>query len=186
MTGAAGLIYQVVWFRVLMRVFGSTVYATSTLVASFMAGLALGAWLFGRIIDRRRAPLVWYAGLEFAIAGAVFGTLVTGIVLIGTFGENASVGCAVALNIIFYEDPVLRADMLEWDDLVDSAESLLGLYAADANRLASISEGYPIITDNYPWVEFPRFRYIAGGQRRFKKKYFVAVRDPIAPVLVTE
>ena len=95
-------------------------------------------------------------------------------------------GCAVALNIIFYEDPVLRADMLEWDDLVDSAESLLGLYAADANRLASISEGYPIITDNYPWVEFPFFRYIAGGQRRFKKKHFVAVRDPIAPVLVTE
>jgi spermidine synthase len=70
MTGAAGLIYQVVWFRVLMRVFGSTVYATSTLVASFMAGLALGAWLFGRIIDRKRAPLRWYAILEFAVAAA--------------------------------------------------------------------------------------------------------------------
>ncbi len=179
MTGAAGLIYQVVWFRVLMRVFGSTVYATSTLVASFMAGLALGAWLFGRIIDRKRTPLRWYAILEFAVAasalmlplafqaslpvmravygafgdgpaliavraalsfaillvptcfmgatfpiltvlatrkdgrlarnvgvlyalntlGAVIGTLLTGIVLIGTFGENASVACAVVLNV---------------------------------------------------------------------------------------
>lgn len=86
----------------------------------------------------------------------------------------------------FYEDPVLRADMLEWDDLVGSAESLLGLYVADANRLASISEGYPIITDNYPWVEFPLFRYITGGQGRFKKKRFVAMRDPITPLLVSE
>ena len=80
----------------------------------------------------------------------------------------------------FYEDPVLRADMLEWDDLVGSAEALLGLYTADAKRVASISEGYPIITDNNPWVEFPLFRYIAGGQKRFKKKHRLGVMRSMA------
>jgi spermidine synthase len=41
-SGASALIYQVLWLRLLGLVFGVTVYAASTVWASFMAGLAIG------------------------------------------------------------------------------------------------------------------------------------------------
>ncbi|MEW6533056.1 MAG: fused MFS/spermidine synthase [Thermodesulfobacteriota bacterium] len=69
-SGISGLMYEVVWLRMLTRVTGVTVYATATVVAAFMAGLALGSFLFGRIVDKRQDPLRMYASLEFLIAGA--------------------------------------------------------------------------------------------------------------------
>ena len=50
-SGASGLIYQVIWMRQLTLIFGSTVFATSTVLTAFMAGLALGSYYFGRKID---------------------------------------------------------------------------------------------------------------------------------------
>ncbi|MER3406740.1 MAG: hypothetical protein C4289_17545, partial [Chloroflexota bacterium] len=41
-SGISGLIYQVVWVRMLSLAFGVTVHAISTVLAAFMAGLALG------------------------------------------------------------------------------------------------------------------------------------------------
>ena len=46
-SGAAGLILQVVWARVLGIVFGNTVYAASIVLAAFMLGLALGSLCLG-------------------------------------------------------------------------------------------------------------------------------------------
>jgi len=66
-SGAAGLAYEVVWTRQLTLVFGVTTYAVSTVLACFMAGLALGSWLFGRVADRRDDPLRVYALLEVGI-----------------------------------------------------------------------------------------------------------------------
>ena len=48
-SGAAGLVDQVAWLRYLALVFGNTTLATATLLAVFMAGLGLGAVLFGRL-----------------------------------------------------------------------------------------------------------------------------------------
>jgi spermidine synthase len=67
LSGAAGLMYQVVWGRLLVLVFGSTTLAVSTVLSVFMGGLALGAWLVGRWIDRRPRPLIIYAALELGI-----------------------------------------------------------------------------------------------------------------------
>jgi len=67
LSGAAGLMYQVVWGRLLVLVFGSTTLAVSTVLSVFMGGLALGAWLAGRRIDRRPRPLMIYAALEVGI-----------------------------------------------------------------------------------------------------------------------
>lgn len=67
LSGAAGLMYQVVWSRLLVLVFGSTTLAVSTVLSVFMGGLALGAWLVGRWIDRRQRPLIIYAALELGI-----------------------------------------------------------------------------------------------------------------------
>ena len=67
-SGASGLIYQVIWMRQLTLVFGSTVFATSTVLTAFMAGLALGSYYFGRKIDESAAsPLRIYAFLEAGI-----------------------------------------------------------------------------------------------------------------------
>jgi spermidine synthase len=66
-SGMAGLVYQVVWFRMLARLMGVTIYATATVVAAFMGGLALGSYLFGRYVDRQRNPLRIYAVLELCI-----------------------------------------------------------------------------------------------------------------------
>ena len=55
LSGALGLVYEILWLRKLMLVFGTTVHATSTVLTAFLGGLALGSWLFGRLIDRRDA-----------------------------------------------------------------------------------------------------------------------------------
>ncbi len=67
-SGASGLIYQVIWMRQLTLIFGSTVFATSTVLTAFMAGLALGSFYFGRKIDTSdQSPLRIYALLEAGI-----------------------------------------------------------------------------------------------------------------------
>jgi spermidine synthase len=66
-SGLSALIYQVIWLRSLATVFGSTVYATTTVLASFMGGLALGSFIFGRRVDRSRHPLLLYGVLEIGI-----------------------------------------------------------------------------------------------------------------------
>ncbi|HKY31584.1 MAG TPA: fused MFS/spermidine synthase, partial [Candidatus Polarisedimenticolia bacterium] len=67
-SGAAGLIYEVIWLRSLTLVFGKTVHAASAVLAAFMAGLALGSAGGGRLVDRSgRDPLRLYALLEAGI-----------------------------------------------------------------------------------------------------------------------
>ena len=68
LSGASGLIYQVIWMRQLTLIFGSTVFATSTVLTAFMGGLALGSYYFGRKIDEStQSPLRLYALLEAGI-----------------------------------------------------------------------------------------------------------------------
>ena len=67
LSGACGLVYQVLWARMLIVVFGATLPAVSTVLGAFMAGLALGSFCFGRRIDRARRPLLVFAGLEAGV-----------------------------------------------------------------------------------------------------------------------
>ncbi|MBI4862997.1 MAG: fused MFS/spermidine synthase, partial [Candidatus Riflebacteria bacterium] len=64
LSGGAGLVYETVWARALVRYTGSTAFSVAVILAAFMGGMAAGAWIGGRIADRSRRPLVWYAGLE--------------------------------------------------------------------------------------------------------------------------
>ena len=66
-SGAAGLIYEITWTRIFGEVFGNTVFAVSTVLTTFMLGLALGSWLLGKIADRIALPLKLFALLELAI-----------------------------------------------------------------------------------------------------------------------
>lgn len=72
-SGASSLIYQVVWTRLLVLVFGATTFATATVLAIFMGGLALGSYFGGRYADRVAKPLLAYGVLELIIgAWALF------------------------------------------------------------------------------------------------------------------
>ena len=68
-SGACGLAYQVLWVRQLSFVFGVTAYAAGTVLAAFMAGLALGSWLAGPLLRRIRRPLAAF-GLAELLIGA--------------------------------------------------------------------------------------------------------------------
>ena len=68
LSGAAGLVDQVVWLRYLGLVFGNTTFATATLLAVFLGGLGAGAALFGRVAARLARPLVAYGLLELGVA----------------------------------------------------------------------------------------------------------------------
>ena len=60
-SGSAALVYQVLWIKQLSLVVGVEVYAITTGISAFFAGLALGSWLFGRWADRLARPLLLYA-----------------------------------------------------------------------------------------------------------------------------
>ncbi|MCC7146250.1 MAG: fused MFS/spermidine synthase [Phycisphaeraceae bacterium] len=68
LSGAAGLVYQVAWGKSLGLIFGNTVYATATVLAVFMGGLALGSALLGRWAESRRNAIALYGWVELAVA----------------------------------------------------------------------------------------------------------------------
>jgi spermidine synthase len=67
-SGATGLIYEVLWARMLGLVFGATTFAISTVLAAFMGGLALGSAVAGRMGEKIKRPLRAYGLIEIAIA----------------------------------------------------------------------------------------------------------------------
>lgn len=63
-SGLSSLIYQVIWTRQLVFVFGSTGFASATVLSAFMGGLALGSYYAGKYCDRMKNPFLWYGLLE--------------------------------------------------------------------------------------------------------------------------
>jgi len=68
LSGACALIYEVVWLKMLSLIFGVTTLAATTTLASFMAGMGLGSYFFGRRAGKILRPLRLYAILELGIA----------------------------------------------------------------------------------------------------------------------
>jgi spermidine synthase len=71
LSGAAGLIYEVVWARQLVLVFGNTSQAVSAILTGFFGGLAFGGVAGGRIADRVARPLLLYGALEIVLVAVV-------------------------------------------------------------------------------------------------------------------
>lgn len=67
LSGAAALIYEVVWSKYLILMFGSTVQAQTIVLSTFMLGLAIGNKVGGSWANRQKYSLLKYAGIEFLI-----------------------------------------------------------------------------------------------------------------------
>ncbi|MCC6143374.1 MAG: fused MFS/spermidine synthase [Candidatus Hydrogenedentes bacterium] len=66
-SGACGLLYQVVWTRQLVLLFGTTAYAVSTVLSIFFLGLGVGSFWGGRLADRVTRPLLVYGVFEIVV-----------------------------------------------------------------------------------------------------------------------
>ena len=101
LSGAAGLIYEVVWARQLVLVFGNTSQAVSTILTGFFGGLAIGGVVGGRVADRVARPLRLYGLLELFVVVVVLLTPVTfrliGEVYRGIYPALAEAPLALAL-----------------------------------------------------------------------------------------
>jgi spermidine synthase len=71
-SGACALVYQVMWLRLLALVFGVTVYAASTVLAGFMAGLGVGSLVAGRLAARVKRPLAAFGVAEVLVGVTAF------------------------------------------------------------------------------------------------------------------
>jgi spermidine synthase len=67
LSGFCNLVYEIVWTRMFGLVFGVTVFAVSAVLASFMMGLAAGAFSFGRIVEEKGDPVLVFSFVHFGI-----------------------------------------------------------------------------------------------------------------------
>lgn len=68
LSGAISMIYEVGWTRALLLVIGSSTYAFTCMLTTFLIGIFLGSWLCARVIDKRKDPVLVFAVIEIAIA----------------------------------------------------------------------------------------------------------------------
>jgi spermidine synthase len=106
LSGFASLVLQVVWTRVLALVLGPTTYAFSTMVAIFIAGIAVGAAIASRLVPKMRQPVI---GLAACLALSVGGAAVAAM-----FVDRAllSVATLVAQPGVTYTNVLVRHALL--------------------------------------------------------------------------
>src|SRR3977135_629203 len=70
LSGFAGIVYQIAWTRQFALVFGTTETAITLVLAAYMAGLGVGAWLVQRALPFIDRPILAYATLELIIGAS--------------------------------------------------------------------------------------------------------------------
>jgi predicted membrane-bound spermidine synthase len=102
-SGFSGLIYESIWSHYLKLYLGHAAYAQALVLAIFMGGMSLGAWLCALRIHRVGNALRAYALVEgtIGLVALVFDSVfrgMTGFVLEGVFGHVDSVAVAQAIK----------------------------------------------------------------------------------------
>ena len=67
LSGATGLIYEVLWARMLGLVFGATTLAISAVLCAFMGGLASGSAMASKLAPRMARPVLLYGVIEILV-----------------------------------------------------------------------------------------------------------------------
>lgn len=73
--GFTSLALEVIWFRALILVFGSTTYSFTVMLGVFLLGMALGSLAVARLLDCVRNLLPWLAGTLALIGAATLWSL---------------------------------------------------------------------------------------------------------------
>lgn len=116
LSGAAGLMYEVVWTRWLTGVMGSASTATALVLAVFMAGLGWGSYLAGQVADRLSRPVRVYAWLELIVVAFVLlplgGARITGwllVTLAARFGATSPIleAAGVVMAVLAMAPPTI-------------------------------------------------------------------------------
>ncbi|MBD3182054.1 MFS transporter, partial [Candidatus Poribacteria bacterium] len=79
-SGFAAMVYELAWIRILAMILGSSVYAFSIMLATFLVGLALGSILFSFIVKWKAPNLLWFGIVELTIGVIV-------VVMLPLFGR---------------------------------------------------------------------------------------------------
>lgn len=100
-SGATGLIYEIVWSRLFVLIFGSTTGSIVAVISAFLGGLALGGLIFGRLADTTNPKKLirLYAFLELAVGCSAVATLLL-IPLIRVVYSNFSNGVDVGPGLL--------------------------------------------------------------------------------------
>src|SRR5262249_40795570 len=69
-SGAIAMVYEVSWTRVLLLVIGSTTYAFSIMLSTFLLGIFLGSLCTARISDRLKDAVLWFSVLQVCIGAS--------------------------------------------------------------------------------------------------------------------
>jgi len=118
LSGFAGLIYESIWSHYLKLFLGHSGYAQTLVLAIFMGGMAVGAWLAARYSPRWRNLLIAYALVEaavgiialvfhetfIAVTGVAFDRLLPAL---GTPGAAAAVKWALGAALILPQSVLL-------------------------------------------------------------------------------
>ncbi len=84
-SGFAGLMYELVWIRILSVVFGKTTLALTVVVSVYMAGLGLGSRYWGKRIDQTKNSMKTFSFLEMGIGIASLVVLLLFSILPGLY-----------------------------------------------------------------------------------------------------
>lgn len=96
LSGAIAMIYEVGWTRTLLMVIGSSTYAFTLMLTSFLLGIFLGSLVCARLIDKAKEPLAWLALIQLLVGAA-------SLLCMGRF--NSIPFWNLQLNTAFPNDP---------------------------------------------------------------------------------
>ena len=71
-SGAIAMIYEVAWTRTLCLVIGSTTYAFSIMLSTFLIGISFGSLQSARLADKCKDPTFWFAVCQIGVGLAAF------------------------------------------------------------------------------------------------------------------
>jgi len=140
-SGACGLLYQVVWTRQFVLLFGATAYAVGTVLSVFFLGLGAGSLWGGRLADRSRRPLFLYGAFEIIIG--LWAVLLIALLDLGesavvavlsafTTSRGAAIASRALLALVFLIVPVT---------LMGATLPLLAKFVTDENRVRGLRIG---------------------------------------------
>lgn len=116
-SGFLALAFEVVWFRALILVFGSTTYSFSAMLAVFLIGLSLGSMIISRFADKTRHPLMIFGGAAmltgiYSLVSLGWFTLMPeflleNLMLKGTPNWEKMIGLKFVITLIFLLVPTI-------------------------------------------------------------------------------